>query len=489
MTRPLSGIARGALLWGAGSSLLRDVLQFGSMLALVRLLTPDDYGRAALAQSVLGLTAIFSFKVLGAHALQARDPADIDWQAHFTAAVVVNLAVLMLTLGIAWTLSLSTKYAGAAVPLACLSLVFLVEIPASLRLLMVQAEHDWPRFRSLTMFGTVLGLGVALVIGLLGGGVWALLAPVVLFGAPAALDLIFLKRWRPDWSWSWDRYRASMQFGINRLSSGGLIAGRQTLEQLTLTANYSFEGLGTFTRGLGIATLLAGRIGALVVSALYPVITRAEARSERFSRISGLLFCGIAWTTLPMGVLLSMESDSLIAVLYGSNWAAVTPLLPFAAVYVSVSGLSAAAYSLLLASNSLRACLIIDVISAAMGAALALWLIPKGSTVYLSALGFSAVAVLAMSLGVLIWTGGIQAGSIVVAVAPPLAASLVGVGAILGARALLPDTWHPIVRLGIETLAFGVTVAIVIRIGFPQRSRELIDVAPAARLIRRLLLL
>src|SRR5689334_3326532 len=88
--------ARAAMLWSAGFTFVRDVAQFGSMLVLVRILSPADYGAATLAQSILGLHSVVSFGTFSSHALQVRDPRAINWQAHFVAAAVINIVLFGL---------------------------------------------------------------------------------------------------------------------------------------------------------------------------------------------------------------------------------------------------------------------------------------------------------------------------------------------------------------------------------------------------------
>ena len=156
--RGLGASARASLLWGGGFTLLRDLAQFGVMLILVRLLTPADYGTAALAQAIIGLVAVVSFGTFSAHALQMRDPDEIDWQAHFTAAAAINVTLAALVLALAYALSFTTRYAEAALPLAALAVIFIIEIPGTLRHRMLEANHDWKRFRLLLIIGTFLGL-------------------------------------------------------------------------------------------------------------------------------------------------------------------------------------------------------------------------------------------------------------------------------------------------------------------------------------------
>jgi O-antigen/teichoic acid export membrane protein len=69
----LGASARASVLWGGGFTVARDVAQFAGMLVLVRLLSAEDYGTAALAQSITGLLSVVSFGTFLTHALQLRN--------------------------------------------------------------------------------------------------------------------------------------------------------------------------------------------------------------------------------------------------------------------------------------------------------------------------------------------------------------------------------------------------------------------------------
>lgn len=346
---PLGRSARAALLWGGTATFLRDVLQFGTMLILVRLLAAEDYGSVALAQSILGFLTVFSFSTFVAHALQLRDPLQTDWQGHFTAAVIINVILFCVILLIAWGLSLTSQYREAALPLAGLAPVLLIEIAAGLRYKMLEVHHSWRRFRGLTLMGAALGSIVGVGIALAGGGKWALISMVLLNVVPAAIDLFWGARWRPDWTWSWQRYRGTARFGTNRIGAAAVQRGRFTVENAMLSGTYDFAALGIFTRSVGLATLLVGRLGAVALGSLYPVITRAEPGSPRFRRYAGLVIRAVSWGTLGAGTFLALSAEGIVLLIYGDKWLGVVPLLPLAAVGVGLLGISGAVGMLLLA--------------------------------------------------------------------------------------------------------------------------------------------
>src|SRR6476469_3152322 len=96
LVRSLGASARTSLLWAGGFTIFRDVVQLVSMLILIRLIAPADYGRVALARTIVDLLAVVSFGTFATHTLQAREPAEIDWQAHFTAGAVINSVLAFL---------------------------------------------------------------------------------------------------------------------------------------------------------------------------------------------------------------------------------------------------------------------------------------------------------------------------------------------------------------------------------------------------------
>jgi O-antigen/teichoic acid export membrane protein len=488
-SRSLGASARLSIVWGGGFTLLRDILQFGTMLILVRLLTPADYGSFALAQTIVGLVAVASFATFMMHALQLRDPSEVPWQIHFTAAMAINGTLFLLTLALSGLLSFFTNFAEAAPPLAVLALVFLIEIPATLRHTMLQVAHDWKRLRALLLLGCALGSAVGITVAYLGGGTWALVLNALMFGIPGAVDLMIGARWRPDWSWSWAGYREAAFFGFNRVGSAALERGRQMTAYSIMTGAFDLSTLGIFNRATGLAMLTAGRIGSVASQALYPVITRSERGSEQFQRYAALVLRGVAWTTIPAATFLAFAAADVTRILYGPAWNSVIPLLPLASIALAIAGIATAMESLLLANMEVRACLVIDIIASALGVALALWLVPKGLPIYLLGLVGHSVIVLTLTIAVLLRTRGIFAGGVIEALLPPVIAATVGFAAMEGLRMLgIAAIFLPL-RVLAEGLMLMFAYLAVLRIGFARPLAELLAVAPWGRTLARLTLL
>lgn len=479
--------ARSALLWSGGFTLARDVAQFATMLLLVRLLTPADYGAAALAQSVYGVAAVISFITFSSHTLQLRDPDQVDWQAHFTAAVVLNAAIAALVLSLAYGLSYTTKFAEVALPLAALAIGYLVDIPSQLRLRMLETNHDWKRSRLLLIAGAFLGLGTGLGVALMGGGLWALIVQPPLLGAPAAVDLFVNGRFKPDWTWSHSRYRPSIRFGLTRIGSGFLVRGRSLAEQGLLAKTFDLSTLGLFSRANGLAALIAGRIGTEATMSLYPVITRAQVGSAQFRRNAGLILRGVCWATAGAAGLVGLVATDMTLLLYGEQWVAVGTLLPFAAISVGLAGASGAANSLILASDEPRVCFLLDLCAAITGVAFALALIPYGLQIYFFGLVALGALMLGLSMAVLVRKNAIDLSGVAAAVVPALVAAGAALTVVFASRRIFGTSDYIAVRLAVDTSLFSLTFLTIFRIAFARQLVELVAVLPGRSRIATLL--
>jgi O-antigen/teichoic acid export membrane protein len=476
--------ARASILWGGGFTLLRDVAQFGVMLILVRLLTPADYGTAMLVQAIVGVFSMISYGTFSLHTLQHRNPDEIDWQAHFNMAAVLNIAIATLVLALAFGLSFVDHYREVAPPLAALSVVFLIEIAGTLRHRMLEVEHNWKRFRLMLIFGTFLGLSTGLAVGLMGGGVWALIVQPPLLGLPAAIDLLVVQRFRPKWAWTWMLWRDTFRFGVDRVGAGLAGRGRLLNENILLSGLYDLATLGVFSRGIGLVMLIAGRVGPLATMSLYPVITRSEAGSLRFQRLAELLLRGVVWITVPAAAFLGIAAHDTVSLLYGLQWGAVVPLVPLAACAVGLGGIIAALSSLLVANNDSRTALSLDVGAAVSGIAVAVALIPFGIWTYLAGLSLHALLITIAATVLLVRRNAMRGAGVASAFIPAIVATFAGTVAVVAWRAVSVGSDWLFLRLLTDLTVFAMANVLVLRLVFSRSLGELLDVVPGGAWMR-----
>lgn len=481
--------AQQAILWSAGLNLFRDIMQFGQMLVLVRLLDPSIYGMAGLATTIIGFIGIVSFQHVIPHVLQIRGEAGVNYHQHFTAGAVVNGVLFLIANAIAFALQLTAQYAPLQPLVHVLSLTFLLSVPVDMRVKMLERDHNWIRLRTLQMAGILISIAAGIGMALAGAGVYALIVPGLLASSVFLVDLFVFSGWRPHWQWSYASYRDALHFGLNRAGSSALNGGRSLLQSALISQHFQFAALGVFGRAEGLANMFCGRIAQEVGNALYPVITRAEARSARFQRISGLVLQSVAWVVIPIAAFFSLEAENIVRLMFGDKWLAVIPLLPFVmAIGVTVS-LGATAYRLLLANDETRLCLRSDMAAFAMAAASMLLLIPHGLFPYLAGATLVGGLIALVLITLLVRTRGLRPHRLVAALVPPVIAAIAGGIGVWAMESRLPHELAPALQLIPAGLAFSVAYVAVLRVFFRPSLAEIMEYLPGGKRIGRMLCL
>lgn len=486
----LGQAARSALLWGAGATLIRDIGQFALMLVLVRLLGPEDYGLAGLAQSAIGVIAVFSFGSFVQHALQSRDPDDVDWSRHLIFGAALNGVLFALCLVGAGFLYTIDSYSDLAIPFAAASFVLLLEVPSGLRFNMLQAKHEWGRFRGLILSGFVLASVSALAVALAGGGYWSLLIQPAVMLVPASVDLVSCRRELSSgsWKWEWGTYKDVLAFGANRISALALTRGQQFSENSILTEYHGLGEVGVFGRARGLCTLLTGRVATLTIQSLYPVLTRAERRSEQFIRIAGLTLRGISWAAIPAAAFLASCPKDIILCLYGPKWLQAVEILPAAAIGAGLLGILQVLERLFLAAEQLKLSLLTGGAAALASLCAAFIFLPDGAESYLVALCYVLSATLAWAGWLAVRNGVLSMRALVFAILAPLFAVFWSVSAVVLVDPLL-SVQNSLARVLSLGLVFSTFYGAILRAIFPTALRELLAVVPGGRLLRRVALM
>lgn len=485
----LRASAASALLWGVGAMVARDVIQFAAMLVMMRLLSPEIYGQAALAQTVIGFLATASFKSVAGYALQARDPDVFDWDAHFTAAVVLNMIAFVVTvvLALVFRAISGDTFETLGLVLLAMSPVFLVEIASTYQVTWLQAHHRWRALRLLLIGGSLLSVCLGIVIAALGGGVYALAISSWALGIPFLVALLASPAW-PRLRWrALACYGGGLRFGLNRGASGGLGAGVALAEQSLLTGFFGFAALGAYTRAIGLSQLTSGRIGPGVAQALYPVLTRAEARSEQFRSFSGFLIQGVVWVSTPAAAFFAVEAEATVALLYGPGWSSVAPLLPLACTYAALQGLATTLNSTMLANLRHGDCLKIEMIAAVTKLAVIAAVMPFGVAAFLGALVAHSVAIVGAASILGVRSGAIDGRKVARVSAPAVAASVCAAAAAAAMPELVSgdDTVAAFSTLALKALIFGLIYLVILRALGGRALAELLYALPLGARARR----
>jgi O-antigen/teichoic acid export membrane protein len=474
-------ITRG-LVWNSAFQIFLVGISFVSMLVLVRLVSPAEYGRAAAVTGILALINCLNCGAFIAQALQLPSNETPDWSAHWRAGFCIQTLLCLLCNavgGLAW---LSPAYRPIAPVLHVASIGLLIDVPSQVANIRLRRAMNFRTLRIVHASATTLSVVSSIGLAFSGAGAYALIiSSNVLHGLPFGFYLLAVERWRPEenwWSWpDWNSYRPSLRFGAQQTGSAVLAAARGVLETVVIPPFLGYEALGLLNRAQVLFTTTIGRATSLVIETVYPMLPQSATDPKQFARHATLFVQTMLLLSVPGAVFVGIEGPQLSRLLYGAKWIAADPLIWPGTIFAWGVATVLVFTVVIQAQNRLRKAFLCSVIAAALCLPATVVVLGGGGLwpyAWALAIGQTLAAICAMALGSM----SLLIGWVRKVVFPPIMSSALAAGALFSLRYA---TNHLAVhgRLVAETIVFAVVVLLTMRIAFTKELGEVICRVPA----------
>jgi O-antigen/teichoic acid export membrane protein len=319
--------AASAAWWSTLEILARYGVQFLVMVALARLLTPDDFGLIAMLLVFTSLGTLLVDSGFGAALIQRQQTTADDETTVFIFTMVAGV-----TAGAILALAAPAISAFFHQPrLADLTRVMAVVLPLGAFAAVPDALLTMKlNFRARARAEVVASLcsgTVAIILALQGFGVWSLAwQSIVSIGVRGAL-LWAYSGWRPLGRYRYASFRSLFGFGGYMLLTGLLNAAAVRLQSLLIGKLFDARTLGFYTLAQNTqqapASLIDGilrRVGLPVFSTIAQDRIKLRAALRTSLRMAMFLF-------VPCMVGIAVVAKPLVELMYGARWIPAAQIL------------------------------------------------------------------------------------------------------------------------------------------------------------------
>jgi len=442
--------------WKLASQVVVQVARVAFALVLARLLTPEEFGLAAMALVIAGFVIAFSDLGLGAALVQRRQIDEQDRSTVFWTGVGVG--VLLTLAGVVLAGPISVFYGEPAVHglMAVLSLSFLVTALGATQRAVLTREMDFRRLELCAIAGVVVGGIVSVAGASVGWGPWALVAQQLTTTVISTAVLWLVSSWRPRWTFSLPSIRGLGGYGASVLGTRIVYRAQESALPLVIGRFLGAAALGIFTIAYTIILVPLTRLAIPIGEVLFPAFSRMQDERERASELWIRALAVLAAICAPAMVGLAVVAPDFVEVLLGNQWSDAVPVVQILAWVGLIQALQAWNGGILMglgqASTLFRATLAFLAVYVAAFLAGVEWGIIGVAVTYAIAATILETAYLWLTthaLGIRLWTP-------LRALAGVAQASLVMGLAVAGLRFVLIDQGlAPALRL-IAVVAFGI---------------------------------
>lgn len=342
----LRGTVLSALRWNAFAKLGTQLISWVITIAVMRLLSPGDYGLVAMATVAIAFLSGLADLGLGGAIVQAGSITERELRQVQGAVLLVGAVMF----GSVWAAAPFIEWWFAEPRLApfvrVIALEILVASFASVSSALLLRDMRFRVISSIEIFaGIVTGL-ITLALAWHGWGAWSLVLASL---ARATMTAVATLVASGQWVWPAFSFR-----GIGKLLSfGGLTSGAQLLYRLNTQLEVLIggrllgkEALGAFSVAMHLANLPASKLASVIGDIILPTFARIQYSSASYQRAMLAGVSLMSFTLCPVFIGLSAVAPEVVLVLLGERWdAAIVPLvlLPLAVPMRMIAGFLASA--------------------------------------------------------------------------------------------------------------------------------------------------
>ncbi len=451
-------------------------------LLLVALLSPEDFGIVAVASLLIFtlqnlIDGGFAEAIIQRKQVSERMLSTAFWTSVAIAAV---LTVSLIALA-GWVTGLfkTDQPQTLSLILTVMAAIFPLSALQSVPLAIMRREMKFKPLAIRTMIGTALGAIVGLTSALLGAGVWALVAQLLVTNITNCLALWRVCPWRPSFLFDTDELSSLLKFSGSIVGIRALDVANSRLEQFLIGGFLGVVALGLYAVGVRIVTMLLqmmyATIGATTLRAFSVVQDDPPRIQSAFLDGVGL----VQLAAMPAFAGLAILAPEIIS-LFGPQWSDATVILQITCL---IGVTRAAAYfssSLLTALGKPHLRLVIGIISAALNVVAFFIGMQWGIEGVAIAVAIRVLLISPVMLLVCRHFIQFRLTSYASRFVPPAIGSLVMAGGILALRAWLPDSLHNAAVIAIQIVVAVPVYALVVSMVAPSAAVTLLDTVDQA---------
>lgn len=312
-------------------------LQFFGSLAIARLLTPEQIGIFSVASVVIALAQILRDMGASGYVIQAEKLTGELLQSAFGLA-------LLSAMGIAAALGLASGFIAdfygepdVREVMLILALNFALTPFGALTVACLRREMRFKAIGMLDFASAIVALATSVSLALLGHEAASLAWGAVAGTLATVLGTIRLRPAYLPWLPRFRGMRPILRFGSLTTASSVLYYLSMNATDLVLGKLASMSAVAYFNR----AASLNRFFGNMITKAIGPVLLPAFAEFKRQGRDIGKTFnhstrllTAVVW---PVYAMIAVLAEPLVLTLFGAQWGAAVPLVPYIATTALIS--------------------------------------------------------------------------------------------------------------------------------------------------------
>jgi O-antigen/teichoic acid export membrane protein len=309
--------------WLAAMRVVSECVGLASMVVLARLVSPAQFGHAAIALIFIVLGDILCFEGFSSTLIQRATITEDDRRGAMFMSITGGLLLSLLVYGLVGPLWTPLFGARTAALIGLVSPSIFISALGGVSRSTVWRRLDFRTTSSIDAAGLFVTSVASIALALAGDGATAIVLGG-LIGVAASTGLMMIAAPPPLPRWSRTSQRDITTFGIPSALAGLAAVTCRNIDYAILAARLPASTVGLYYRAFNVSVIYQDKLSRIMTQIAFPVYARTEDRDslrafhERVARLHAIVI-------FPMLASIAVLAPALIPLVFGPAWRGAVP--------------------------------------------------------------------------------------------------------------------------------------------------------------------
>lgn len=323
-------------------------MQFISVPILARMLTPDDYGLAAIAMPFVMFAMIIADAGISTSLVRLPNINTRVWHTSFWLLCMAGAAITAVLMAVAPLLAAVFEAPQLTPILLALSSVVFLQAISLVPNSALQHQKSFAIIAGSELAAIILSITLAIVAATHGSGVWALVWQQLVYYVTRTLLTSVFSPYRPSMSFDLRESHEHITFGFNLLCANVVSYLSKSIDNLCIGRALGASQLGLYSIAFQFARLPYMLVTGPIQAALYPHLTAWKHDTMRLNAVFLLLTRLLAVLIFPSSALVAIANRPVFTILLSEKWASAGTVFAVLAAATAVQAVRGVAVTFLM---------------------------------------------------------------------------------------------------------------------------------------------
>lgn len=302
------------------SQAARFILRTGSMIALARILTPNEFGIVAMATVFIGFLGIFKDAGLSAASVQQEAISHAQMSTLFWINLAMGGFLALLTAGLAPVLAGFYQQPQLLWVTLWLAVTFVVTGASVQHQSILQRKMSFGLLALIEIVALVFSVGTGLAMALLDSGLWALVGMSLMLPVVNTIGLWLATGWVPGPPRSSSGMRPLLKFGGTLTINALVVYAAYNLDKVLLGKIWGADVLGIYGRAYQLINIPTENLNSSIGGVAFPALARVQNDPVLLRNYFLKGYSIFLSLVLPITLVCALLAEDIVAVFLGSAW-------------------------------------------------------------------------------------------------------------------------------------------------------------------------